>query len=164
MPVETRDVFPVLFEIHAQTIPYAVTIKQPEKRIPRTVSTGFNVAMKTTDEIRRENLRHVVDRDFGGKAGRLADAVKRPRPNISQVLSGVRSFGETLARDIERILGLPRNYLDDMGDSMTPADVAAAFESGSEGKREALTLLAKLPDGEAETILPLIRSILSKYE
>lgn len=73
-------------------------------------------------------------------------------------------MGEDFARDIERILGLHRGYLDDSGDSMTPADVAAAFESGSEGKREALTLLAKLPDGEAETILPLIRSILSKYE
>lgn len=68
--------------------------------------------MKTTDEIRRENLRLVIDRDFDGKAGRLADAVKRPRPNISQVLSGARPFGEAIARDIERILMLPRGYLD----------------------------------------------------
>lgn len=81
-------------------------------RIPAEVSEGFNTPMKTTDQIRRERLREVIDRDFDGKAGRLADAIKRPRPNISQVLSGSRPFGEALARDIERILELPRGYLD----------------------------------------------------
>lgn len=50
------------------------------------------------------------------------------------------------------------------GDDATPAEIAHAFETGSPGKREALTLLARLPDDEAEAILPLIRSILSKYE
>lgn len=94
----------------------------------------------------------------------MADAIGRQSGYLSRVLNGKKGFGEDFARDIERILNLPRGYLDNSGDAMTPADVAAAFESGSAGKQEALTLLAKLPDGEAETILPLIRSILSKYE
>lgn len=48
--------------------------------------------------------------------------------------------------------------------SATPTEIAAAFTEGSSEKREALTLLARLPDTEAAAILPLIKSILTKYE
>lgn len=121
-----------------------------------------------TKQIRLEKFREIWQRQFGGNIAALARALDSSANQVRFYLNpekpGGRWMGEEFARDIERILNLPRGYLDNSGDTMTPADVAAAFESGSAGKQEALTLLAKLPDGEAETILPLIRSILSKYE
>jgi hypothetical protein len=59
--------------------------------------------MENTEDARRKRLREIVNRRFGGFHGQLADTIKRPRPNISQVLSGKRPFDEALARDIERI-------------------------------------------------------------
>lgn len=66
----------------------------------------------------------------------------------------VREFSPRLAEALDGSVSNP----------MTPAEIAAAFEAGSPGKQEALTLLARLPEAEAEAILPLIRSILAKYE
>ena len=110
--------------------------------------------MKTTDIIRRERLQEVVDSLFDGYSGRLADAIKRPRPNISQVLSGKRPFGEALARDIEQILELPRGYLDREAEdsAMPPADqqFVDAVAAGLHDR--------EIPEHIRQTILTLITS------
>ena len=132
------------------------------------VISPCEISSMETKQIRLERFREIWRSQFNGNIAALARALGSSANQVRFYLNpdkpGGRWMGEDFARDIERILNLPRNYLDDASDSMTPADVAAAFENGSAGKQEALTLLAKLPDGEAETILPLIRSILSKYE
>ncbi len=88
-----------------------VTIMQPLLRIPPLVINGFNLGMDI-NEIRRARLRAIIDERFDGTAGQMADAIGRPRPNVSGLLSGTRSIGEKLARDIEVKLTLPRGWLD----------------------------------------------------
>lgn len=91
-----------------------VTITQPFLRIPRLVINGLNLDMDI-NEIRRARLRAAIDDKFNGIAGQMADAIGRPRPNISGLLSGTRAIGEKLARDIEMRLSLPRGWLDQAG-------------------------------------------------
>lgn len=141
---------------------------QPRLRISELVSNGFNFPMESTEETRRKRLREIVDRDFGGFHGQLADKIKRPRPNISQVLSGKRPFGESLARDIVRILDLPRNYLDrETEDDGTIAGllarIAPILDAAPDSLRQAVLALALKYDrdpAEGERIAAAIRALI----
>lgn len=67
-------------------------------------------------EIRLKNLQRLIDEKFDGNKGRFADAIGRKRPQVYRLFSGStasrRDVGEELARDIERLLGLQRGFLD----------------------------------------------------
>lgn len=72
------------------------------------------------DDIRRANLRELIERDFRGIDGYLADAVGMPRSNLSRIMSGERPFTEKKAREMEQRLNLAPEALD-----FNPADVPA---------------------------------------
>lgn len=80
------------------------------------VNVGLNSVMDIQD-IRRKNLRRILDTQFGGVMSRLADAVGRQPSYISRMLAdegkaGRKGFGEDLARIFEESLGLSRGALD----------------------------------------------------
>lgn len=63
------------------------------------------------NDVRRANLRHVVD-ELGGPTG-VAKRLKLSGPSwLSQLISGHRPFTEKTARKFERILGLKQGSLD----------------------------------------------------
>lgn len=125
------------------------------------------------NEIRRARLRAAIDDKFDGVSGRMADAIGRPRPNVSGLLSGTRAIGEKLARDIELRLALPRGWLDQAGGEVpaqtTPVippelqALMASYQSGGPAKQAALAKLAALPEQEMALILLMLQSLASKY-
>ena len=114
---------------------------QPNFNISRMVSVQIQSLLMDVQEIRRANLRRIIDSKFDGVAGRLADAVRKPRPNIGQILSADRSFGERVARDIEKALGLKPMSLDAPGDLEILTEEAASI---------ARTYMALSPNGQAK--------------
>lgn len=76
--------------------------------------------MKDDDLVarRRQRLKQISDRWFGGNEAALARAVSRAQSQISDMIAGRKSFGEKVARAIERELSgpphsLPRGWLDE---------------------------------------------------
>ncbi|WP_444757167.1 S24 family peptidase [Pseudomonas sp. A014] len=67
-------------------------------------------------EIRRSNLRELVTERFNGRIAGLAEAIDRAPSYLSRCLTGKtehrKRIGESLARDIEDRLDLPRFWLD----------------------------------------------------
>lgn len=138
---------------------------------------------------RRSRLRELVNVCFLGSRSELVSHIEertKKKPNEGELSglqkdNGPRSFGDKKARTLCEQIGLHRRWFDmPLGANLdrerwldghggfpseaTPAEIATAFTEGSNEKREALTLLARLPDVEAAAILPLIKSILTKYE
>lgn len=138
---------------------------------------------------RRARLRELIERCFNERIVDLLNHIENrtgTRPNQGE-MSAIRrdnsgkSFGDKKAKTLVNQIGLNRRWFDmpigvnvhpdewrngyeGIPSEATPTEIAEAFENGSEEKREALVLLARLPDTEANLILPLLRSILSKYE
>lgn len=63
-------------------------------------------------DIRRRKLRLWIAQRFEGKAQRFAKSIERPQPQIAELLSGKRSFGEKLARLLETQASMPPGWLD----------------------------------------------------
>lgn len=68
--------------------------------------------MTTDAETRRHRLRAYIDDECNGNAAELARRVGRSDSQINDMLSGIKSFGEKVARDMETKLGLPKYWLD----------------------------------------------------
>jgi hypothetical protein len=86
-----------------------------------------NVGMED-QEIRRQRLRAWINANLNGNEAELARQTNRKPSQISDTLAGRKSFGEKLARSIERKLRMPKDYLDNDGDVASlglPADVTA---------------------------------------
>lgn len=75
-------------------------------------------------EIRRSNLRRLMQSRFEGKQARLADALGKSPNYISRCLSASstsrKNIGEDFAREIESTLGLARYSLDMEGGDVSP--------------------------------------------
>jgi SOS-response transcriptional repressor LexA len=65
-----------------------------------------------TAEIRRRNLKRLVDDQFGGIQSRFGSAIDRQSDYVSRLLRGKKQLGENLARSIESLLQLPERWLD----------------------------------------------------
>lgn len=65
---------------------------QPHLNISGLVPVRVQSKAMDIQEIRRGDLRAIIDRMFDGVAGRLADAARKPRPNIGQILSIPEAF------------------------------------------------------------------------
>lgn len=84
------------------------------------MEAGFNTAMqKTSAQTRRERLATMIQEKTQGNKAVFAQLVGKKASQISDMLSGSKSFGEKVARDIERKTGYPERWLD--GDVSMPA-------------------------------------------
>lgn len=119
-------------------------------------------------DIRRTNLKAIIDTKFNGKAGRLADAVGKKRPQIYRLFSDAensRDIGEELARDIEAKLGLPRGYLDSLSTAGEESQyIARQYDESGDGKKTAMKALADLPEEAAADIRPILDALKAKYK
>lgn len=73
------------------------------------------------DEIRRGNLAAYCDRECGGNQAELARRAQRKPNQIADMLAGRKAFGEKVAREIERNLGMPPNQLDHQTQALAAA-------------------------------------------
>ena len=85
----------------------------------------------TIYDIRRKNLRNLMNDLFEGRQVELANALERSPSYISRILSthssassqSNRNIGEELARDIETRLNLPRYSLDYAANQRQPVGI-----------------------------------------
>lgn len=78
------------------------------------MSNGLIQRMKPHD-IRRKNLKLLIDKFYEGKTGRFADFMGKKRPTIYRLFSNAdsaRDIGEDLAREIETLHKLPPHWMD----------------------------------------------------
>ena len=72
--------------------------------------------MRTAAEIRRENLRYILDSQFQGIVGRMARRVGKQYMQIARIFdsneAARKNCGDKVARDIEASLGLEKGWLD----------------------------------------------------
>jgi phage repressor protein C with HTH and peptisase S24 domain len=80
--------------------------------------------MLEVQEIRRRRVEALIDARFDGSRSAFARAVNRAQSQISETLSGGKSFGEKLARGIETALNLPEGSLDAPIDGVRETDDA----------------------------------------
>lgn len=73
-------------------------------------------------EIRRKNLRGLIDERYQGVAARLAAALDMKPPQLHRWLSGRQGVSEDSARAIEAMLNLPRKWLDRVHDEPLPTE------------------------------------------
>jgi len=81
-------------------------------------------------QVRRNRLRQWIDDKFDGVASRFAASVGKSQPQIQDMLSGRKSFGERIARDLERRGQMGKGWLDAESGPVV-ADRAAATHSWS---------------------------------
>ncbi len=84
----------------------------PSWRISMTDYLSENSHMDISD-FRRRNLKRIIDERYGKVNARFAKQYEMPAPNVSQLVSGKRSFGNELARRIEESEGLRIGWLDE---------------------------------------------------
>ena len=71
--------------------------------------------MRTVKEIRRANLKYVVDSRYNGIVNRLATACGLHNTQLARVLAtgkSRRDLGDKMARLVEETVGLPAGWLD----------------------------------------------------
>lgn len=70
------------------------------------------------NDLRRHNLRLVIDLYYDGKAARLADALNKQSNEITRIFSTnpdvVRNVGSKLARSIEQVTNLEHGWMDQL--------------------------------------------------
>lgn len=66
-------------------------------------------------DIRRANLRALIQRQYHGVARQFSLAVGKPEGQINDMLANPprKAFGERIARQLETLAKIPRGYLDD---------------------------------------------------
>lgn len=86
----------------------------------------ISATTQATTATRVLNLTRVMNENFERRQSNLARAIHRKPDYIWRVLNGRKGFGETLARDIERLLTLPEGWLDDPANSTTSGGIPDA--------------------------------------
>lgn len=88
--------------------------------------------------LRRQNLRLLIDQQYGGNTGRFADYMGKKRPTIYRLFSDAessRDIGEDLAREIERAHKLSTHWLDIDHSSELPGGPLMASENTEVAQR-----------------------------
>ncbi|EFD5358708.1 TPA: helix-turn-helix domain-containing protein [Escherichia coli] len=68
--------------------------------------------MKSIHDVRRENLKDVIDREFNGVQSRLAERMVTQPNLINRWANGKKIIGDQSARKIEKAANKPTNWLD----------------------------------------------------
>nr|DAF10804.1 MAG TPA: Helix-turn-helix protein [Caudoviricetes sp.] len=68
--------------------------------------------MKSISDIRRDNLKDLIDREFNGVQSRLAERMSTEPNLVSRWASGKKVIGDQSARKIEKAGSKPLNWLD----------------------------------------------------
>lgn len=68
--------------------------------------------MKSIHDVRRENLKDVIDREFNGVQSRLAERMGTQPNLINRWVNGKKIVGDQSARKIEKAANKPTNWLD----------------------------------------------------
>jgi hypothetical protein len=126
----------------------------------RTVQT---TGIKSIDDIRRDNLRFLVETRFAGNQSALARALNVQSNWISRLL-GDKRIGDRAARRIEQACGKPRNWLDVWHGLETLREPAPVYESADDGPHPAdmLAVWAELPPAFRQYLLVKAR-VLREY-
>lgn len=95
-------------------------------------------------------LKVIAAARFGGKQVALAEALQRQPDYISRLFNGGKLLDDGLAREFERLLGLPAMALE--GEQQMPADV-----------QEIADLFGRLPLEERTRLAPLIKAAIGPY-
>ncbi len=88
------------------------------------------VATLTNSEIRRRNLKFLIDTKFDGVAARFAEKLGIRRQGVSRYFMDEdnehsRNIGDDFARKIEETLNLPSGYMDSLAENNDPLDVVS---------------------------------------
>lgn len=86
-----------------------------------SIIAGMNIY-----EIRKNNLRFIIDSIFQGKQAELTKALGKNQSTISRIFTSTgsgRNIGDTLAREIEAAANKPKFWLDQVHDSNLSHDV-----------------------------------------
>lgn len=107
---------------------FKITI--PKGNLPAGIQAG-KVSNMNINDIRRENLKHLIDTRYGGVIARLANQLDKQPAYISRCLTGKeehrRNIGEKLAREIEEKTGLHPGWMDEV-EHLYPKSVEAPEE------------------------------------
>ncbi|MEG8135587.1 helix-turn-helix transcriptional regulator [Escherichia marmotae] len=68
--------------------------------------------MKSIQDVRRQNLKDLIDRDFNGVQTRLAEKLETQANLVNRWVLGKKVIGDQVARKIEAAANKPRNWLD----------------------------------------------------
>lgn len=68
--------------------------------------------MKSIQDVRRQNLRDLIDREFNGVQTRLAERMATQANLVNRWVLGKKIIGDQVARKIETAVNKPRNWLD----------------------------------------------------
>ncbi|SBA31214.1 helix-turn-helix domain-containing protein [Citrobacter amalonaticus] len=68
--------------------------------------------MKSIQDVRRQNLKDLIDREFNGVQTRLAERMNTQANLVNRWVLGKKIIGDQVARKIEAAANKPRNWLD----------------------------------------------------
>lgn len=68
--------------------------------------------MKSIQDVRRQNLKELIYREFNGVQTRLAERMETPANLVNRWVLGKKVIGDQVARKIESAANKPRNWLD----------------------------------------------------
>jgi hypothetical protein len=129
---------------------------QYQLTISRLGKSSSNRRMKTSD-LRRRRVRELIDSPrFKGNAAAFAQAIGKSPTQVARwfmATSNRRNIGESLARDIEKALGLARLALDTEGEALTTREPLALYGVPPEEQTAVLELFDKLTAAQREEFL-----------
>lgn len=101
--------------------------------------------MKSIQDVRRQNLNEMIDREFNGVQTRLAEKLGTQANLVNRWSRGQKIIGDTVARKLEAAANKPTNWLD-IDHSLTAAAMPEDFEPSDTGELAARNLQAWMQD------------------
>ena len=114
--------------------------------------------MTDMGETRKNNLRRLIDDQYGGVVNRLAAEVQAPHSAIWRLLAenktaNSRTMGEKMARRIERACGLDEGWMDRDPSAQTSEESSALAER-----------ILALPEPDRAAVLRMVQALSSDVE
>ncbi|MGV3930492.1 helix-turn-helix domain-containing protein [Citrobacter braakii] len=101
--------------------------------------------MKSIQDVRRENLKDLITREFNGVQSRLAERLETQPNLVNRWSRGGKVIGDQVARKIEKAGNKPTNWLD-IDHSLTASAIPEDYEPSDTGELAARNLQAWMQD------------------